>query len=152
MIVTGLSIARGGVSIQGDNSHNNTRRPAVVRETGRTGKGPLRAVWFAVGLAAVLLAALGVVLPLLPTTPFLLVAVYAFARSSDRWHAWLHSNPVFAPLIRDWRRYRAISRRAKIVAVASMAVGVSPTILAVQAVVLSASAVFVLSRSSPPER
>ena len=117
-------------------------------------------MWFAVGLAAVLLAALGVVLPLLPTTPFLLVAVYAFARSSDRWHAWLHSNPVFAPLIRDWRRYRAISRRAKIVGVASMAgvfgvslaVGVSPTILAVQAVVLSASAVFVLSRPSPPER
>ena len=121
---------------------------------------PLRAVWFAVGLGAVLLSALGVVLPLLPTTPFLLVAVYAFAQSSDRWHAWLRTHRVFGPIISDWRRYRAIDRRAKIVGVASMAgvfgvslaVGVGPVMLAVQAVVLTAAAAFVLSRPSPPGR
>ena len=117
-------------------------------------------MWFAVGLGAVLLAALGVVLPLLPTTPFLLVAVYAFARSSDRWYAWLRSHRVFGPLISDWRRFRAIDRRAKVVGVVSMAgvfavslaAGVGPVMLAVQAVVLTASAAFVLSRPSPPGR
>ena len=121
---------------------------------------PRRAVWFAVGFAALALAALGAVLPLLPTTPFLLVAAYAFARSSRRWHAWLVSHRVFGPIIRDWREHRAIDRRAKIVGVASMAAvlavsvatGVGPVILVVQAVVLSASAAFVLSRPSPPDR
>ena len=119
----------------------------------------MRAVWLAVGVGAVLLAALGVVLPLLPTTPFLLVAAFAFARSSDRWHAWLLSHPVFGAIIRDWRRHRAIGRRTKLVSVASMAgvlgvslaMGLSPVILAVQAVVLTGSAAFVLSRPSPPE-
>jgi len=134
-------------------------RRLVDRESARCGKSPLRVVWLAVGLGAVLLAALGVVLPLLPTTPFLLVAAFAFARSSDRWHAWLHSHPVFGAIIRDWRRHRAISPRTKLVGVASMAgvfgislaIDLSPVILAVQAVALTGSAAFVLSRPSPPE-
>lgn len=121
---------------------------------------PRRTVWFAVGLGAVLLAALGTVLPLLPTTPFLLIAAFAFARSSDRWHAWLHSHRSFGPIISDWRQYRAIRRRAKIISVVSMAgvlgvslaVGVSPGILAVQTAVMTACAAFVLSRPSPPCR
>ena len=119
---------------------------------------PARAVWMAVGFAALALAALGVVLPLLPTTPFLLVAAYAFARSSERWHAWLLSHRVFGPIIEDWRRHGAIGRRTKIVGVAAMAgvlalsvaFDVDSIVLAVQAVVLTASAAFVLSRPSPP--
>ncbi len=119
---------------------------------------PARAMWIAVGFAALALAALGVVLPLLPTTPFLLVAAYAFARSSERWHAWLLSHRVFGPIIEDWRRHGAIGRRTKIVGVAAMAgvlalsvaFDVDSIVLAVQAVVLTASAAFVLSRPSPP--
>ena len=128
------------------------------RETGRWGMSPARAVWMGVGFAALALAALGVVLPLLPTTPFLLVAAFAFARSSERWHAWLLSHRVFGPIIEDWRRHGAIGRRTKIVGVAAMAgvlalsvaFDVDSIVLAVQAVVLTASAVFVLSRPSPP--
>lgn len=128
------------------------------RETERSGKSPARAVWMGVGFAALALAALGVALPLLPTTPFLLVAAFAFARSSERWHAWLHSHRVFGPMIENWRRHRAIDRRTKIVGVASMAavmalsvaLDVDPVVLAVQAVALTASAAFVLSRPSPP--
>ena len=120
---------------------------------------PLRAVWFAVGLGAVLMAVLGVALPLLPTTPFVLLAAFAFARSSDRWHAWLHQHRVFGPIIEDWRRHRAISRRAKLIGAISMigvfglslVLNVAPTVLAVQAVVLTGAAAFVLSRPSPPE-
>lgn len=142
-------------------THDDQARQSVMaRESGRSGMSPRRIIWFAVGIAALALAALGAALPLLPTTPFLLVAAYAFARSSKRWHAWLHSHRVFGPIIRDWREHRAIDRRAKIVGVASMvavlavsvAAEVDPVILAVQAVVLSASAAFVLSRPSPPDR
>ncbi|MDE2913945.1 MAG: YbaN family protein [Paracoccaceae bacterium] len=129
------------------------------RKTGRSGMNPFRLLWFVIWLCAVILAALGVMLPLLPTTPFLLVAVYAFARSSDRWHAWLLSHRVFGPIINDWREHGAINPRTKTVGVASMAavfgislaIGVDAVILAVQAIVLSASATFVLSRPSPPE-
>ncbi len=130
------------------------------RKTGRSGLDPRRAVWFTVGFVALLLAALGAVLPLLPTTVFLLVAAFAFARSSDRWHAWLLSHRVFGPLIADWRDHRAIDRRAKILSAASMAavfgislaLGAGTLVLAVQAAVLGAAAAFVLSRPSPPPR
>ena len=121
---------------------------------------PMRAVWFAVGLGAVAMAVLGVALPLLPTTPFVLLAAFAFARSSDRWHAWLRQHRVFGPIIENWRRHGAISGRAKIIGVISMiavfglslVLNVAPAVLAVQAVVLTGAAAFVLSRPSPPER
>ena len=121
---------------------------------------PMRALWFVVGLSALGLAVLGVALPLVPTTPFVLLAAFAFARSSDRWHAWLRSHKIFGPIIENWRQHRAIDRRAKIASVIgmaavfglSLAMNASTTVLAVQAVVLTAAGAFVLSRPSPPER
>ena len=80
-----------------------------------------RTLWLVLGYAATALAVAGVALPLLPATPFLLVAAYAFARSSPRLHAWLTSHEQFGPLIDNWNRYGAISPRAK-----TAAVGVSP--------------------------
>ncbi len=120
---------------------------------------PIRAVWFAVGLVALGLGAIGVFLPLLPTTPFILLAAFAFARSSKRWHFWLHRHKTFGPIIRDWRRHGTIGRRAKIVGVLSMAavLGVSfalqvgPVVLAVQAIALIGAAAFLLSRPSRPK-
>lgn len=121
---------------------------------------PIRAAWFAVGIAALGLGAVGVVLPLLPTTPFVLLAAFAFARSSDRWHVWLRRHKVFGPIIGDWRRHGAISRRAKILGVGSMgavlglslALQVRPIVLVIQVVALTGAAAFVLSRPSPPKR
>lgn len=117
-----------------------------------------RVVWLSVGLSALVLAAVGVVLPLLPTTPFLLVAAFAFARSSARLQSWLLRHPLFGTLIDNWRRYGAISRTAKASAVVSMAavfavsvlLQVSPILLLVQAVVLIACATFIVSRPPPP--
>ena len=74
---------------------------------------PKRALWLLLGLVAVGLGAVGVVLPLLPTTPFLLLAAFAFARSSERWHQWLVNHQIFGPLIEDWNRYGAISEARK---------------------------------------
>lgn len=118
----------------------------------------MRAVWLLTGLTCVALGVIGAVLPLLPTTPFLLLAAFAFARSSDRLHTWLLNHNIFGELIDQWRRYGAISLRVKVISVSSMvgifilslALGVAPVILIVQAVVLIVAAVFVLSRPLPP--
>lgn len=74
----------------------------------------------ALGLGASALAVAGVAAPLLPTTPFLLVAVWAFARSSPRLEAWLRGHPRLGPPLTAWEERRAIPRGAKAVAVASL--------------------------------
>lgn len=113
-----------------------------------------------IGLVSLALGAIGVFLPLLPTTPFVLVAAIAFAKSSDRLHQWLVDHDIFGPLIADWREHGAISRRTKVISVLSMiAILVISTLLAVpthviviQAVVLSCSAIFILTRPLPPQQ
>ncbi len=67
------------------------------------------------------LGAAGVVLPVLPTTPFLLVAAWAAPRGSRRLNIWLHRHPQFGPLLRNWRRERAIPAVAKRMALGAMA-------------------------------
>lgn len=119
-----------------------------------------RTLWFIIGLIALSLGVLGIALPLLPTTPFVLLAAFAFARSSDRWHKWLQEHRIFGPMITNWREHGAISRRAKIAAVGSMAaifalslaLGLSTGVLIIHAIVLLAAAAFVLSRPSSPQR
>lgn len=59
------------------------------------------------------LALLGVILPGLPTTPFVLLAGWAAARGSRRLHRWLHQHALFGAILRDWERSGAVSRRAK---------------------------------------
>ena len=81
---------------------------------------PMRAAWFLLGMLSLGLAGLGAMLPLLPTTVFLLLAAYAFARSSERWHSWLVEHRLFGPMITDWRAHGAISRGAKRAAALSM--------------------------------
>ena len=63
----------------------------------------MRTVWLILGFFFTGLAMIGVILPLLPTVPFLLLAAFCFARSSDRFHRWLVEHPTLGPPIRDWR-------------------------------------------------
>ena len=115
-----------------------------------------RGAWLCLGLLCVGLAAIGVVLPLMPTTVFLLIAAFAFARSSPRLHRWLLEHRVFGGLIRDWQDHGAISKRAKGAAVLSMGavlvlsalLGVPPWVLGLQAVILGCVALFILTRPS----
>lgn len=115
---------------------------------------PLRLIWFGAGALSLALGALGVVLPVLPTTPFVLVAVFAFARSAPRLATMLIEHRVFGPLIRDWRARGAIPPRAKAAAVGmmaatfalSLAMAAPPAVLAIQAVFLGSAAAFVLTR------
>lgn len=73
----------------------------------------MRWVYLIGGWLAIALGALGVVLPLLPTTPFLLLACFCFARSSPRWHEWLMYRSPFAALLQQWHSRRSIPRKAK---------------------------------------
>jgi uncharacterized membrane protein YbaN (DUF454 family) len=123
--------------------------------------GPIahRLFWLTVGLAALAAAAVGVLLPLIPTTPFVILAAFAFMKSSQRLHDWLISSRVFGPMIVDWREYGAIGRTAKRVAIASMAavfvlslaLQAPMWVLAVQAPVLALCMWYVGSRPLPPE-
>ncbi len=72
------------------------------------------------GAAATAAAAIGVVVPLWPTTPFALLAAWAFARSSPRLEAWLRSHARLGPAIQAWEERRAIPRKAKLVAAGSL--------------------------------
>lgn len=76
-----------------------------------------KAICLAAGLVLTGLAFLGIVVPLLPTTPLLILAAACFAQSSDRWHRWLMDHHLFGPLLQNWQAHRCIPRRAKIVAV-----------------------------------
>ena len=66
------------------------------------------------------LALLGVFLPLLPTTPFVLVAAACFAQSSERMHRWILANRTFGPMVRDWEEKRCVSCKVKVIAITSM--------------------------------
>ncbi|MEM6267616.1 MAG: YbaN family protein [Pseudomonadota bacterium] len=87
----------------------------------------MRRLYFAAGLLFTGLGAVGAVLPLLPTVPFLLVAVFCFARSNPEWERKILEHPTWGPQIRDWQERRAISRRAKIASIATIAAGVGFT-------------------------
>lgn len=65
------------------------------------------------GISALLLGIAGIVLPLLPTTPFILLAAACFARGSVRFHDWLLDQRIAGPVIREWQTHRAMPRRAK---------------------------------------
>jgi uncharacterized membrane protein YbaN (DUF454 family) len=69
------------------------------------------------GFLFVGLGAIGVILPILPTTPFLILAAGCFAKSSHKWHSWLLNNKTFGGLIRDWQEHRSISLKSKILAI-----------------------------------
>ncbi|MDF0530111.1 YbaN family protein [Tsukamurella sp. 8F] len=81
-----------------------------------------RWAWWVLAYVSLGLGIVGIVLPGLPTVPFILLAAFAASRGSERLHQRLMSDPRFGPMIRDWREHGAVSRRAKLMAVSTMAV------------------------------
>ena len=106
------------------------------------------------GLLSVGIGVIGIFVPLLPTVPLLLLAAFCFARSSDRLHDWLMNHPRLGPPIEDWNSTGAIRMPAKIAAsvaiglgfAISLALGVAPWALALQACVLACVALFIWTR------
>jgi len=89
---------------------------------------PVRWLLWAAGSVSLLLGLIGVVLPGLPTTPFVLLAAACYAKASPRLHAWLLNHRLTGPMLRDWEAHRSLTRRTKTVAVASMLLMVSISI------------------------
>jgi len=120
--------------------------------------GVRRIALLVLGLVSLALGAIGIFVPLLPTTPLVLLAAFAFANSSETLHQWLLDHNVFGPLIDNWHRHRAISRAAKAMAALSMIailliswwMDVATPIITIQAIVLGCVAAFILSRPSLP--
>lgn len=73
-------------------------------------------LYLGIGWSSFALGVAGIFLPLLPTTPFMLLAAFCFSRSSPRLHAWIMSHPRVGETIREWQEKRAIRLRAKVLA------------------------------------
>jgi uncharacterized membrane protein YbaN (DUF454 family) len=128
--------------------------PSRVRVPGKVA----RSFYIACGLALLALAIIGAFLPVMPTTIFVILAAWCFARSSPRLEAWLLRHQTFGPALIAWRREGAIRRRGKIMALLGMALGLAlfwlgahpgmELLLMVIAAML-ASAWYVVSRPEP---
>ncbi|MFD2207772.1 YbaN family protein [Kiloniella antarctica] len=95
-------------------------QPEFTGETKVEKSGLRRICLMGLGWVCIFLGVIGIVLPLLPTTPFLLVALWAFSRSSIRFHNWLYTHKYLGPMVQDWNKFRVIPMKAKILAVTMM--------------------------------
>lgn len=70
-------------------------------------------IFFSIGILSLSLGYVGIVVPGLPTTVFILISAWAFSKCSDRFTFWLENHKLFGPMILNWKTYRGLSRRAK---------------------------------------
>jgi uncharacterized protein len=83
----------------------------------------MRFFYLACGIACVVLGFVGIFVPFLPTTPFILLAAFFFSKGSTRLHQWLIHHPRFGQMIQDWETHRVIRPRAKLLASIMIVVG-----------------------------
>lgn len=129
-----------------------TMNDALSREGVRS-----RRLYHGFALAALGIGGVGVVTPLLPTTPFVLVAAWAAAKGSPRLHRWLHEHPRYGPMLADWERERAVSRRQKVRAIVLIAASwvfllflfAGTVVPAVTAVIMGSVSLFIGTRPEP---
>jgi uncharacterized membrane protein YbaN (DUF454 family) len=72
-----------------------------------------RPLWLVAGIVSLVVGVIGIVVPLLPTTPLVLLAAFCFSRGSERCETWLLAHPRFGPMVIDWRNHGAVPLRAK---------------------------------------
>ena len=77
----------------------------------------MRIILLSLGLLCVGLAFIGIFVPGIPTTPFLIVALWAFAQSSKKFHTWLLNHKSFGPILRNWESHKVVPKKAKILMV-----------------------------------
>lgn len=93
----------------------------------------VRRLLFGVGALSLLVGLVGIVVPLLPTVPFLLLTAACWSRASPRWHRWLLAQPRLGPAIERWERERTVSRRARWMASGLAALSMGATVWWVRA-------------------
>jgi uncharacterized membrane protein YbaN (DUF454 family) len=104
-------------------------QPPVRPDVPEHGSPVVRAMFLVAGVVALALGVVGVFLPVLPTTPLVLLAAACFARSYRPFHEWLVGHRLFGPMLREWHEHRSIPHRTKIIAIAMMAAGLGASIL-----------------------
>lgn len=128
-------------------------------DTGQAEISRFRYAFMGLGFVCVGLGMLGAFLPVLPTTPFLLIALWAFSRSSRRFHHWLYTHPRFGSRLREWHEHGTIPVKVKVSAVSAMAISFSIMafvarvkwpVLVATGVFMLVGATYVLSRPSRP--
>jgi len=90
-----------------------TRKASTTRRA-------IKAILVTFGCLNVVIGAVGMVIPGLPTTIFLIIALWAFSQSSDRFHKWLYNHRLFGPMLQNWATHGIIPRKAKVLAVGTM--------------------------------
>jgi len=135
-------------------AHHHELHPSLV----------VRVVLWTLGSIALLLGVIGIVVPGLPTTPFVLVAAACYARASRRFYSWLVHNATFGPLIREWRLHGSIPWRIKLIAIGTMSATIAvsiwsfsdkPWLQAMLAVIGTTTAIWlwrIPSRDRPPRK
>jgi uncharacterized protein len=119
--------------------HLNQGKPNQKIKCEKKGQKIIRALWLSTGLVCVGLGAIGMVLPVLPTTPFLLAAAACFCKSSTKMYDWLVGNRWFGEYLRNYKEGRGLPMRTKI------------TALTVLWATIGISTVLILSRILPPQ-
>jgi uncharacterized membrane protein YbaN (DUF454 family) len=136
-----------------------TRPEPAVPVVAEAGSPRARFLYKTLGFIFVGLGVLGAFLPLLPTTPFLLVALWAFSRSSRRFHQWLYTHPRFGPRLQEWHEHGTVPVKVKVSAISAMLVSQALMIfvahakwyvIATSGVFMLIGATYVLSRPSRP--
>jgi uncharacterized membrane protein YbaN (DUF454 family) len=109
------------VSVERDSGQATPHDAQADGDEVREHASPLvRWLLIAAGTSCVALGLVGLFLPVLPTTPFMLLAAACYARASKRFYYWLLSNRTFGPMIHEWRKHRSIPYRTKIAAIGLM--------------------------------
>lgn len=126
----------------------------MSRSLARQPRRAMRPLWTLAGLLSLALGILGIFLPVLPTTPLVLLAAFCFGKGSPRLRAWILGHRRFGPMIADWEATGAIPRRVKIAACSVMAatfalswaMGVPGRALIAQGLLMGIGAAYVLTR------
>lgn len=93
-------------------------------------------IFITIGILFTVLAFIGIFLPLLPTTPLLLLALACFAKSSDKLHNWLLTNKQFGPVIRHWHDTKSMPRKAKVYAIISIFIAGGLSLISVDTIMI----------------
>lgn len=116
----------------------------------------IRFIIFSTGLISLIAGTIGVFVPLLPTTPFILLSAWCFLKSSSKAHGWLYTQPLLGKSLQQWEENKIISKKSKTVALITIAISLGVIwmrstgleIKLILSLILFLVSVFILTRSS----